>query len=128
MLQSDGMPEGSSPPERSWPARHYRAILAQLSHGPVIIGLSVAALLIGTGAVVHVATRPHKHIQANRPQQSSSSGLPASSGPTASSGLPACPSDTATGCARNKLQVGTRGSSTCEGKGPGAITAAPIAL
>jgi hypothetical protein len=109
------MAKGSPRPEPKRPARYYGAVLAQLSHGPVIIGLAAAAVLIGAGVVVHVATRPHKLqaiqpnklIQANRPQQPSSSGLPA------------CASSTATGCDRSKLHAGTRGSSACHGNGPG---------
>src|SRR5437588_7367183 len=123
------MSEGSAPPEPNWPMRRYRAVLAQLSHGPVMIGLSAAAVLIGAGAIVHVATRPHQHIQPNRPPQSSSANLPAYRSQHASdSGLPACPSATATGCDRSKLPAGTRGSSACQGRGPGTITASPIAL
>jgi hypothetical protein len=118
------MSDGSPRPEPKRPARYYGAVLAQLSHGPVVIGLAAAAVLIGAGVVVHVATRPHKlqaiqphnAIQADRPQQPSSSGLPA------------CASSTATGCDRSKLHPGTRGSSACQGNGPGTITASPIAL
>src|SRR5437588_8179741 len=105
------MATGSPPSEPNRPARYSRAVLAQLRHGPVVIGLAAAAVLIGAGAVIHVATRPHKDVQANRPQQSFSSGLPA------------CPSATATSCDKSKLQAGARGSSACQGKGPGTIPA-----
>jgi len=42
--------------------------------------------------------------------------------------LPPCPSITATGCDRSAIQAHGRGSSACRGKGPGTITASPIAL
>jgi len=42
--------------------------------------------------------------------------------------LPPCPSITATGCDRSAIQAVGRGSSVCAGKGPGTITASPIAL
>lgn len=44
------------------------------------------------------------------------------------SGLPPCPSVTATGCDKSHVVVGGRGPSTCQGTGPGAITASPIAI
>lgn len=39
-----------------------------------------------------------------------------------------CPSVTATGCDKSKLQVSKYGSSACKGKSTGTITASPIAL
>lgn len=42
--------------------------------------------------------------------------------------LPACPSITATGCDQSAIVAVGRGSSVCRGKGPGTITASPIAL
>ncbi len=44
------------------------------------------------------------------------------------SSLPPCPSMSATGCDRTTTQAIGRGSSVCQGKGPGTITASPIAL
>jgi hypothetical protein len=44
------------------------------------------------------------------------------------SGLPPCQTITATGCDRSALQAAGRGSSGCRGKGPGTITASPIAI
>lgn len=43
-------------------------------------------------------------------------------------GLPPCLSATATGCDKSKIHVGGNGSAGCVGKGPGVITASPIAL
>jgi hypothetical protein len=86
----------------------YRAVLAQISRRPVIIGLTAAVLIAGC-AGASVATQP--------PSSSSSS-----------PGLPRCPSITATGCDKSQIQANGRGSSVCQGKGPGTITASPIAL
>jgi len=44
------------------------------------------------------------------------------------SGLPPCASSTATGCDKSHLVAGQRGSAACTGKGPGTITASPIAI
>jgi len=52
------------------------------------------------------------------------SALPTQTG----SSLPPCPSITATGCDKNAIQARGRGSSGCQGKGPGTISASPIAL
>src|SRR2546422_10387589 len=95
--------------------------MAKGSPAPVIIGLSAVAVLVGVGVVVHLASRPDEHVQANQSQPNQSQHSPASS-------LPACSSATATGCDKSRLPSGTRGSSGCRGKGPGTITASPIAL
>jgi hypothetical protein len=59
------------------------------------------------------------------PSQSSQ----ASPSPTQIGGsLPPCPSLTANGCDRGAIQTIGRGSSGCRGKGPGTISASPIAI
>src|SRR2546428_5920594 len=67
----------------------------------------------------------------SRPSQTGSA-APTQTGaprPTqAGSSLPPCPSITATGCERSAIQARGRGSSGCQGKGPGTISASPIAL
>jgi hypothetical protein len=77
--------------------------------------LLLAAILIGGcgTASIPLPTQPTQTSQ--RPTQVGSS-------------LPPCASITATGCDSSAIQATGRGSSGCAGKGPGTITAAPIAL
>jgi len=95
-----------------------RARVARLKSGPLILAfVSAVALTWGTAA-----SAADQHAQAVK-QPSTQTNAPR---PT--SGLPPCPSATATGCERTSLPVGTRGSAACRGKGPGSITASPIAI
>jgi hypothetical protein len=106
--------------------RSPRAALARYGRGPVIIGLVVAVVIAGS-ATAYVATRgPERPARADRPSPSVATS--AASGPLASSDSPRCPSATATGCDQGKVRGGAAGSSVCRGKGPGTITASPIAL
>jgi len=108
------------------PTRSARAVLARHGRFPVVVVLA-AAIVIAGGAAAYVATRgPERSATASRPPQQSAASSSPSSSP--SSGLPPCPSATATGCDRSRFQNGARGSSACRGKGPGTITASPIAL
>src|SRR5947209_14006369 len=86
--------------------------------GPGLV-LWTAILIGGCGTVS--TSNP---AQASPGQPSPTQASPIQSG----SGLPPCATITATGCDRSALQDRGRGSAACRGKGPGTITASPIAL
>ena len=103
-LESSRVP--SEPNEKT---RFYQSTLKQLKRKPIIIGLAVALLIIGS-TIAYIALRSHKNNIVT-------------SGQSASSGLSRCNSATATGC--DKSQISPAG---CRGNGPATITASPISV
>ena len=81
--------------------------------------LLTAALIAGCGAV----STPNP----SQPRPAQPSSVQPGQSPSGS-GLAACATITATGCDKSALAGKGRGSSACRGKGPGTITASPIAL
>jgi hypothetical protein len=79
-----------------------------------VVLLLATSMIAGCGtASIPVATQPTP--TSTRPIQIGSS-------------LPPCASMTATGCDNSAIKDNGRGSSGCKGKGPGTLTASPIAL
>src|ERR1700674_146439 len=76
--------------------------------------LLAAILIVGCGAA-SVPGPSHPTQTGTRPTQIGSS-------------LPPCKTISATGCDKSAIQAHGNGSAGCAGKGPGTITASPIAL